>query len=87
MSDIFPYLQKERTATDMTKEEYRFLRERYQQLECDSAPPDTDMMVQLQDAVLRAFLQSEGYHLFWEEETQARIRRQQTFVALAQHGK
>ena len=46
-----------------------------------------DEMVQHQDMVLRVLTQNGGQDLFWEEETAGRVARQQTFAALAQHGK
>ena len=46
-----------------------------------------DEMVQHQEMVLRVLTQNGGQDLFWEEETAARVARQQTFAALAQHGK
>jgi hypothetical protein len=71
----------------MTREEYLFLRRRYEQLEPASPPRDEKGMSQFEDAVLRVFVQHRGHELFWEEETEARVARQQIFSALAQHGK
>lgn len=71
----------------MTREEYHFLRCRYEQLEPAPPPRDEKSMSQLEDAVLRVFVQHRGHELFWEEETEARVARQQTFSALARHGK
>lgn len=71
----------------MTREEYSLLRKRYQQFDPALTPQTMDEMVQLQDMVLRVLAQHGGHDLFWEEETAGRVARQQTFAALAQHGK
>jgi hypothetical protein len=71
----------------MTREEYRFLRHRYEQLEPASPPHDEKSMSQFEDAVLRVFVQHRGHEVFWDEATEARVARQRTFYALAQHGK
>jgi hypothetical protein len=71
----------------MTREEYHFLRYRYEQLEPASPPRDEKSMRQFEDMVLRVFVQHRGHEILWEEETEARVARQQTFAALAQYGK
>ena len=71
----------------MTREEYQFLRRRYEQLEPASDLRGEMGMSQLEDAVLRVFVQNHGHRLFWEEATDARVARQLIFSALARHGK
>ena len=71
----------------MTREEYALLKDRYQQFEPALTPQTMDEIVQLQDMVLRVMAQNGGRELFWEEETSGRVARQETFAALAQHGK
>ena len=71
----------------LTREEYHFLRRRYEQLDPASPHHDEKCMSQFEDAVLRVFVQHRGHELFWEEETEARVARQKTFSALAQYGK
>ena len=71
----------------LTREEYHFLRRRYEQLEPAAPPRDEKSISELEDAVLRAFVQHRGHQLFWEEETEVRVARQRTFFALARHGK
>jgi hypothetical protein len=71
----------------VTREEYKFLRLRYEQL--DTAPPNADEsgINQVEEAVVRIFAQEKGHELFWEEQTETRVARQQVFYNLAQHGK
>lgn len=70
----------------MTREEYKICTEKFR---IQDVPYETDLkaMVQLQAATLRAFVQEPGYEELWEEETQARVARQQVLSKLPSHAR
>ena len=71
----------------MTLQEYRIYSQKYTILQSVPHEADLHVMIPLQDAVRRAFAQEPGYERLWEEETKARIARQEALSRLPRHGR